>query len=44
VTEIRQYGAGSVQVTRRLRALLEELRSEVLPVQDIGGPMRPGLR
>jgi uncharacterized membrane protein len=29
VTEIRQYGAGSVQVARRLRALLEELRSEV---------------
>ena len=31
VTEIRQYGARSVQATRRLRALLEELRSEVLP-------------
>jgi uncharacterized membrane protein len=31
VTEIRQYGARSVQVTRRLRALLEELRSGVLP-------------
>jgi uncharacterized membrane protein len=31
VTEIRQYGARSVQVTRRLRALLEELRSEVPP-------------
>jgi uncharacterized membrane protein len=31
VTEIRQYGAHSVQVTRRLRALLEELRSGVLP-------------
>jgi uncharacterized membrane protein len=30
-TEIRQYGAGSVQVMRRLRALLEELRDEVLP-------------
>jgi uncharacterized membrane protein len=29
VTEIRQYGAHSVQVTRRLRALLEELRSLV---------------
>jgi uncharacterized membrane protein len=29
MTEIRQYGAGSVQVARRLRALLEELRSEV---------------
>ena len=31
VTEIRQYGAGSVQVTRRLRALLEELGSGVTP-------------
>ena len=31
VTEIRQYGASSVQVSRRLRALLEELRSGVLP-------------
>ena len=31
VTEIRQYGARSVQVTRRLRALLEELRSGVPP-------------
>jgi uncharacterized membrane protein len=31
VTEIREYGASSVQVTRRLRALLEELRDSVLP-------------
>ena len=31
VTEIRQYGASSVQVTRRLRALLEELREVVPP-------------
>jgi uncharacterized membrane protein len=31
VTEIREYGASSVQVTRRLRALLEELRESVLP-------------
>jgi uncharacterized membrane protein len=30
-TEIREYGAGSVQVTRRLRALLEELHAKVLP-------------
>jgi uncharacterized membrane protein len=30
LTEIRQYGAGSVQVVRRLRALLEDLR-EVVP-------------
>jgi uncharacterized membrane protein len=29
VTEIRQYGATSVQVTRRLRAALEELRAAV---------------
>jgi uncharacterized membrane protein len=31
VTEIRQYGATSVQVPRRLRALLEELRAGVRP-------------
>jgi len=31
VTEIRQYGATSVQVARRLRALLEELRGGVAP-------------
>jgi uncharacterized membrane protein len=31
VTEIRQYGASSVQVMRRLRAVLEELRESVLP-------------
>ena len=31
VTEIRQYGASSVQVARRLRALLEELHGSVLP-------------
>jgi uncharacterized membrane protein len=31
VTEIREYGAGSVQVMRRLRSLLEELRESVLP-------------
>ncbi len=31
VTEIRQYGASSVQVVRRLRALLEELQGSVLP-------------
>ena len=31
VTEIRQYGATSVQVSRRLRAVLEELRASVLP-------------
>jgi uncharacterized membrane protein len=31
VTEIRQYGATSVQVARRLRALLEELRDTVRP-------------
>ena len=32
VTEIREYGAASIQVMRRLRALLEELREAVLPV------------
>ena len=31
VTEIREFGAPSVQVMRRLRALLEELRESVLP-------------
>jgi uncharacterized membrane protein len=30
-TEIRQYGGSSVQVTRRLRALLEDLAEQVLP-------------
>jgi uncharacterized membrane protein len=31
VTEIREYGATAIQVMRRLRAMLEELRDEVLP-------------
>ena len=31
VTEIREYGCSSVQVMRRLRAVLEELRESVLP-------------
>jgi uncharacterized membrane protein len=31
VTEIRQYGAGSPQICRRLRAMLEDLREGVLP-------------
>ena len=31
LTEIREYGATSIQVTRRLRALLEELGGLVLP-------------
>jgi len=31
VTEIREYGASSIQVARRLRALLEELGELVLP-------------
>jgi len=31
VTEIREYGAASIQVMRRLRAVLEELRDVVLP-------------
>ena len=30
VTEIREYGASSIQVLRRLRAMLEELREAVL--------------
>lgn len=29
--EIREYGAGAIQVMRRLKALLEELRDEVRP-------------
>jgi uncharacterized membrane protein len=29
--EIREYGAGAIQVMRRLKALLEELREEVRP-------------
>jgi uncharacterized membrane protein len=31
ITEIREYGATSIQVVRRLRALLEELAELVLP-------------
>jgi uncharacterized membrane protein len=31
VTEIREYGATSIQVMRRLRAMLEELRADVRP-------------
>jgi uncharacterized membrane protein len=31
VTEIREYGTGSIQVVRRLRAMLEELADSVLP-------------
>ena len=31
MTEIRAYGASSVQVARRLRAMLEELHGAVLP-------------
>jgi uncharacterized membrane protein len=31
VDEIREYGAGGIQIMRRLRALLEELHDEVLP-------------
>jgi uncharacterized membrane protein len=30
-TEIREYGATTIQVMRRLRAMLEELRGEVRP-------------
>ena len=31
VTEIREYGASTIQVTRRLRAILEGLKDSVLP-------------
>ena len=31
VTEIRDYGAGAIQVMRRMRAMLEELHEDVLP-------------
>ena len=31
ITEIRQYGASSIQVMRRLRAMLQELQEAVLP-------------
>jgi uncharacterized membrane protein len=31
LTEIREYGAGSIQVVRRLRALLDELAEIVVP-------------
>jgi uncharacterized membrane protein len=31
VTEIREYGASSIQVMRRMRAMLEELHRDVLP-------------
>lgn len=31
VTEIREFGATSIQVVRRMRAMLEQLRSEVPP-------------
>ena len=31
MTEIREYGAGAIQVNRRLRATLEELHDEVIP-------------
>ena len=31
VTEIRDYGATAIQVMRRMRAMLEELRDEVRP-------------
>jgi uncharacterized membrane protein len=34
VTEIRRYGSTSVQITRRLRAMLEDLRGVVPPEQQ----------
>ncbi len=33
MTEIRHYGASSPQICRRMRALLEDLRAEVLPAR-----------
>jgi uncharacterized membrane protein len=33
VTEIREYGSRAIQVMRRMRAMLEELRDEVRPEQ-----------
>jgi len=33
--EIREYGAGSVQVLRRLRAALEDLRADTPPVRHL---------
>ena len=40
VTEIRQYGARSIQVVRRLRAMLEELAESVLAGAARGGAAR----
>jgi len=31
VTEIREFGSTSIQVVRRMRAMLEELRDQVRP-------------
>jgi len=31
ITEIREYGATAIQVTRRLRAMLEELKKSIRP-------------
>ena len=31
MTEIREYGCAAIQVVRRMRAMLEELRDEVHP-------------
>ena len=31
VTEIREYGSGSIKVVRRMRAMFERLSDEVLP-------------
>lgn len=42
VTEIRQYGCGSIQVARRLRAMLENLIRDVPPIR--AGILREQLR
>jgi uncharacterized membrane protein len=43
VTEIREYGAGSIQVCRRLRAMLEGLRDDVTPEQRVAVDAQLGL-
>jgi uncharacterized membrane protein len=42
LTEIRQFGTGSIQVARRLRALLEDLMAALPPPRH--PPLRAELR
>ena len=44
VTEIREYGATSIQVARRLRAMLLALRESVLPAYAAAVEQRAGAR